>query len=193
MEAARRLRRDVAIATGTLAELYRGAGRNQALDALLARESGDGLLLRDTDRVSPVLLERCSLRPVPVPRCSRMPIPSPSRLKQAAESCRPPIRMTSADWQRRTEQSLSSHWPTEKITRVRHADPDGPAAKLEVPPPGTPPRRGQNHQTGTHPQGTARTAGQTTSQADPARLGSDQSHASSGLPLAGAGETGEAS
>jgi hypothetical protein len=50
MEAARRLRRDVAIATGTPAELYRGAGRNQALDALLARESGDGLLLRDTDR-----------------------------------------------------------------------------------------------------------------------------------------------
>jgi predicted nucleic acid-binding protein len=50
MEAARRLGRDVAIATGTLAELYRGAGRNQALDALLARESGDGLLLRDTDR-----------------------------------------------------------------------------------------------------------------------------------------------
>ena len=50
MEAARRLHRDVAIATGTLAELYRGAGRNQALDALLARESGDGLLLRDTDR-----------------------------------------------------------------------------------------------------------------------------------------------
>jgi hypothetical protein len=38
------------IATGTLAELCRGAGRNQALDALLARESGDGLLLRDTDR-----------------------------------------------------------------------------------------------------------------------------------------------
>ncbi len=50
MEAARRLHRDVAIATGTLAELYRGAGRSQALDALLARESGDGLLLRDTDR-----------------------------------------------------------------------------------------------------------------------------------------------
>src|SRR6201996_6643336 len=50
MEAARRLRREVAIATGTLAELYRGAGRNQALDALLARESGNGLLLRDTDR-----------------------------------------------------------------------------------------------------------------------------------------------
>jgi predicted nucleic acid-binding protein len=50
MEAARRLNREVAIATGTLAELYRGAGRNQALDALLARESGDGLLLRDTDR-----------------------------------------------------------------------------------------------------------------------------------------------
>lgn len=56
MEAARRLRRDVAIATGTLAELYRGAGRNQALDALLARQSGlarqsdDGLVLRDTDR-----------------------------------------------------------------------------------------------------------------------------------------------
>ena len=50
MEAARRLRRDVAVATGTLAELYRGAGRNQALDSLLARESADGLVLRDTDR-----------------------------------------------------------------------------------------------------------------------------------------------
>ncbi len=50
MEAARRLHREVAIATGTLAELYRGAGRNQALDALLARESGHGLVLRDTDR-----------------------------------------------------------------------------------------------------------------------------------------------
>src|SRR5215472_14970892 len=50
MESARRLHREVAIATGTLAELYRGAGRNQSLDALLARESGDGLLLRDTDR-----------------------------------------------------------------------------------------------------------------------------------------------
>jgi predicted nucleic acid-binding protein len=50
MEAARRLRREVVIATGTLAELYRGAGRNQALDALLAREAGDGLVLRDTDR-----------------------------------------------------------------------------------------------------------------------------------------------
>jgi predicted nucleic acid-binding protein len=50
MEAARRLGRDVAIATGTLAGLYRGAGRNQALDALLARQSADGLVLRDTDR-----------------------------------------------------------------------------------------------------------------------------------------------
>src|ERR1700677_4349049 len=50
MEKAPRLRREVAIATGTLAELYRGAGRNEALDALLALESGDGLLLRDTDR-----------------------------------------------------------------------------------------------------------------------------------------------
>lgn len=50
MEAARRLNREVAIATVTLAELYRGAGRSQALDALLSRQSADGLLLRDTDR-----------------------------------------------------------------------------------------------------------------------------------------------
>jgi len=49
MEAARRLGRDVAIATVTLAEFYRGPGRNAALDAMLARE-GIGLLLRDTDR-----------------------------------------------------------------------------------------------------------------------------------------------
>jgi predicted nucleic acid-binding protein len=50
MEAARRLGRDVAIATGTLGELYRGASRNQAIDALIARETKNGLLLRDTDR-----------------------------------------------------------------------------------------------------------------------------------------------
>jgi predicted nucleic acid-binding protein len=50
MEAARRLRRDVVVATGTLAELYWGAGRNQALDSLLAGESANGLVLRDTDR-----------------------------------------------------------------------------------------------------------------------------------------------
>jgi predicted nucleic acid-binding protein len=50
MEAARRLGRDVAIATGTLGELYRGGGRNQAIDAMIARESKNGLLLRDTDR-----------------------------------------------------------------------------------------------------------------------------------------------
>lgn len=50
VEAARRLGREVVIATATLAELYRGAGRNQAIDALLARESPNGLVLRDTDR-----------------------------------------------------------------------------------------------------------------------------------------------
>jgi predicted nucleic acid-binding protein len=50
LEAACRLRREVVIATVTLAELYRGAGRSYSLDSLLARESTDGLLLRDTDR-----------------------------------------------------------------------------------------------------------------------------------------------
>jgi predicted nucleic acid-binding protein len=49
VSAAHRLKHDVAIATVTLAELYRGAGHSYALDALLSRE-GDGLLLRDTDR-----------------------------------------------------------------------------------------------------------------------------------------------
>jgi predicted nucleic acid-binding protein len=49
MEAARRLRREVALATVTLAELYRGPGRSQALDSLLAREQEE-IFLRDTDR-----------------------------------------------------------------------------------------------------------------------------------------------
>jgi hypothetical protein len=49
MEAARRLRREVAVATVTLAELYRGPGRSQALDSLLAREQEE-IFLRDTDR-----------------------------------------------------------------------------------------------------------------------------------------------
>lgn len=84
MEAASRLRRDVTIATGTLAELYRGAGRNQALDALLARESGNGLLLRDTDR------------------------------GRAGAWCRRPIPMTSADLPRHTGRSPLSRWPEGK-------------------------------------------------------------------------------
>ncbi|AEH08684.1 MULTISPECIES: PIN domain-containing protein [Protofrankia] len=50
MTAAHRLRRDVAVAAVTLAELYRGAGRSRALDAMLAREAPDGLLVRNTDR-----------------------------------------------------------------------------------------------------------------------------------------------
>ena len=50
LEAARRLRREVTIATVILAELYRGAGRSAELDALLAREESAGLTLRDTDR-----------------------------------------------------------------------------------------------------------------------------------------------
>lgn len=50
LEAARRLQRDVAVATVTLAELYRGAARSAELDAFLSREEPDGVTLRDTDR-----------------------------------------------------------------------------------------------------------------------------------------------
>ena len=50
LEAARRIRRDVVIATVTLAELYRGASHRAELDAFLSREERDGLTLRDTDR-----------------------------------------------------------------------------------------------------------------------------------------------
>jgi predicted nucleic acid-binding protein len=50
MSAALRLRRDVVVPTVILAELYRGGGRNQMVDALLSREE-KALLLRDTDRV----------------------------------------------------------------------------------------------------------------------------------------------
>lgn len=49
MTAAHRLRRDVAIPTVILAELYRGAGRSHLIDALLARQE-KALELRDTDR-----------------------------------------------------------------------------------------------------------------------------------------------
>lgn len=48
VEAARRLRREVIVPAVVLAELYRGAGRNQVVDACLARETG--LMVRDTDR-----------------------------------------------------------------------------------------------------------------------------------------------
>jgi predicted nucleic acid-binding protein len=47
--AAVRLRKEVVVPTVILAEVYRGAGRNQQIDSMLARES-DALLLRDTDR-----------------------------------------------------------------------------------------------------------------------------------------------
>lgn len=51
MEAARRLGRDVVIATGTLGESYRGLAQTQAIDSLIARETKNGLVLRDTDRL----------------------------------------------------------------------------------------------------------------------------------------------
>ena len=46
---AHELDRDVVVTNVTLGELYRGAARTQAVDALLSRER-DGLVLRDTDR-----------------------------------------------------------------------------------------------------------------------------------------------
>ncbi len=48
IRAAIRLDRDVVVPTVVLAELYRGAARSRALDALLAREAG--FAFRDTDR-----------------------------------------------------------------------------------------------------------------------------------------------
>lgn len=47
--AARRLGREVLVPSVVLAELYRGRGRNQLVDACLARES-ESLTSRDTDR-----------------------------------------------------------------------------------------------------------------------------------------------
>ncbi len=50
MTAALRINRGVAIPTVILAELYRSAGRNQMIDAMLSREE-EGIELRNTDRV----------------------------------------------------------------------------------------------------------------------------------------------
>jgi predicted nucleic acid-binding protein len=49
LEAAQRLGRDVTVPSLVLAELYRGRGRNQLIDACLARER-EALDSRDTDR-----------------------------------------------------------------------------------------------------------------------------------------------
>lgn len=49
LQAARRLDRDVQVPTLVLAELYRGRGHNQLVDACLARERAS-LASRDTDR-----------------------------------------------------------------------------------------------------------------------------------------------
>lgn len=48
LEAARRLHREVVTPAVVLAELYRGPGQNQVVDACLARETG--IRVRDTDR-----------------------------------------------------------------------------------------------------------------------------------------------
>lgn len=48
LEAAVELQRDVVVPTVILAELYRGSGHNQMVDACLSRETG--LRVRDTDR-----------------------------------------------------------------------------------------------------------------------------------------------
>lgn len=47
---AKRLGRQVCVASVTLAELYRGSNRSRALDATLPHLERDGLNLRDTDR-----------------------------------------------------------------------------------------------------------------------------------------------
>jgi predicted nucleic acid-binding protein len=49
LEAAARTKRDVTVPTLVLAELYRGVGRSQLIDALLARNE-PAIGLRDTDR-----------------------------------------------------------------------------------------------------------------------------------------------
>lgn len=49
LEAAARTKRDVVVPTVVLAELYRGVGRSQLVDALLARHE-HAIDLRDTDR-----------------------------------------------------------------------------------------------------------------------------------------------
>jgi predicted nucleic acid-binding protein len=48
LEAARRLRREVVVPAVILAELYRGPGHNQIVDACLSRETG--ILVRTTDQ-----------------------------------------------------------------------------------------------------------------------------------------------
>jgi predicted nucleic acid-binding protein len=48
LEAARRLRREVVTPAVILAELYRGCGHNQVVDACLSRETG--IFVRETDR-----------------------------------------------------------------------------------------------------------------------------------------------
>ena len=65
IEAARRLKREVITPAVILAELYRGRGHNQIVDACMSRESFIGV--RDTDRefaryVGGILLQ---LRPIP--------------------------------------------------------------------------------------------------------------------------------
>lgn len=50
LEAAQRLRGGAWVASVTLAELYRGSSRTQALDGLLTRMLGISLRLRDTDQ-----------------------------------------------------------------------------------------------------------------------------------------------
>lgn len=49
LEAAARTKRDVVVPTLLMAELYRGVGRSQLVDALLSRQE-HAIVLRDTDR-----------------------------------------------------------------------------------------------------------------------------------------------
>lgn len=50
VDRAEKLDRQLCVTAVTLAELYRGRRRTQAVDALLARLDDDGLYVRDTDR-----------------------------------------------------------------------------------------------------------------------------------------------
>ena len=69
----------------------------------------------------------------------------------------PPGRLTPARVRRGIQEHPRDHALPGRCTKTRQARPRT-ATRLEEPPPRTPPRRRENHQKGTHTQGTTRTS-----------------------------------
>ena len=115
MRAAALMQRDVIVPAVILAELYRGAGHNQAVDACLARETG--IRVRDTDRPLARLVGGVLTGAKADSRYLADAHVVAAAVKPAAALCSPATRMSSPRLPRRIRTSPFSRSPNRERPR----------------------------------------------------------------------------